>query len=144
MHFEENQRVIRCRIFRARNNLRKTAKFSKTFKNIKFQNICYFGDFWGHVVIFGNVPDVICYSLGLNNKNWAQIKWILKIVNFYLKHPRHTLWIAQICPRAWESQPNDTHPKRTLISLLAKLILARSPLGLRAKIVIYVSFHKDA
>ena len=44
---------------------------------------------------------------------------------------------AQIFPRTWACHANDTHPKRTLISLLAKFILARSPLGLRAKIVIY-------
>ena len=59
---------------------------------------------------------------------------------FLPENPSHVLWIAQICPRTWESQPNDTHPKRTLISLLAKLILARSPLGLRAKIVIIIFF----
>ena len=86
----------------------KKQKFSKLFKYPKFKNISYFGHFWGQVVIFGSVPDLISYYLGPNKKNWVQIKCILKTVNLNLKHPSHALWKAQICPRTWESQPNDT------------------------------------
>ena len=60
----------------------------------------------------------------------------MKTVNFNLKHPSQGLWKAQMCFPVYFPRDIFSRTTNTLISLLAKLILARSPLGLRAKIVI--------